>query len=172
MHGSLKMAAGLIALVAGGVAFAAQDGFTAGPVIEGYGNTAPAETLPQLDPALTFKVAFDTAKSGEGELNRTINSAARFLNMQAKAGVAPENIQLAVVFHGKATSDVAVSEDNPNAELVALLQEKGVRFMVCGQSAAYYGVAEEDLLPGVEMAVSAMTAHALLQQDGYTLNPF
>jgi len=27
-------------------------------------------------------------------------------------------------------------------------------------------------LPGVTMALSAMTAHALLQQDGYTLNPF
>jgi len=28
------------------------------------------------------------------------------------------------------------------------------------------------LLPGVEMALSAMTAHAILQQEGYTLNPF
>jgi hypothetical protein len=28
------------------------------------------------------------------------------------------------------------------------------------------------ILPGVEMALSAMTAHALLLQQGYTLNPF
>jgi len=28
------------------------------------------------------------------------------------------------------------------------------------------------LAPGVEMTLSAMTAHALLQQDGYTMNPF
>jgi hypothetical protein len=33
-------------------------------------------------------------------------------------------------------------------------------------------VKTEDLLPGVEMALSAMTAHALLQQQGYTFNPF
>ena len=34
------------------------------------------------------------------------------------------------------------------------------------------GVANEDLLPGIEVGLSAMTAHALLQQQGYTVNPF
>ena len=43
---------------------------------------------------------------------------------------------------------------------------------MCGQSAAGQGVKKTDLLPGVELALSAMTAHALLQQQGYTLNPF
>jgi intracellular sulfur oxidation DsrE/DsrF family protein len=43
---------------------------------------------------------------------------------------------------------------------------------VCGQSAAFNDVTNEDLLPGVHMALSAMTAHAQLQQEGYTLNPF
>jgi hypothetical protein len=33
-------------------------------------------------------------------------------------------------------------------------------------------VAAEQLIPGVKMALSAMTAHAQLQQQGYTLNPF
>jgi intracellular sulfur oxidation DsrE/DsrF family protein len=47
-----------------------------------------------------------------------------------------------------------------------------VQLLVCGQSAAYCDVKSDDLLPGVEMALSAMTAHALLQQQGYTLNPF
>ena len=36
----------------------------------------------------------------------------------------------------------------------------------------FYDITGGDLLPGVEMSLSAMTAHALLQQDGYTLNPF
>jgi hypothetical protein len=30
---------------------------------------------------------------------------------------------------------------------------------------------QEDLLPGVRVALSAMTANALLQQNGYTFNP-
>ena len=50
--------------------------------------------------------------------------------------------------------------------------DQGVRVIVCGQSAAYYDVENDALLPGVEMALSAMTAHAVLQQQGYALNPF
>jgi intracellular sulfur oxidation DsrE/DsrF family protein len=47
-----------------------------------------------------------------------------------------------------------------------------VRFILCGQSAAANGVKKADLIEGVELHLSAMTAHALLQQDGYTVNPF
>jgi len=35
-----------------------------------------------------------------------------------------------------------------------------------------FDVGKDDLLPGVERVLSAMTLHALLQQQGYTLNPF
>jgi len=61
---------------------------------------------------------------------------------------------------------------NANADLIKTLIAYGVEIYVCGQSAAYYSVDNEDLLPDVKMALSAMTAHALLQQKGYTLNPF
>jgi len=47
-----------------------------------------------------------------------------------------------------------------------------VKVYLCGQSAAYYDVKNTDLYKGVDMALSAMTAHALLQQQGYSLNPF
>ena len=63
-------------------------------------------------------------------------------------------------------------ELSASAGLIAALTGQGVRIIVCGQSAVYYEVATDDLLPGVEMALSAMTAHAVLQQQGYTLNPF
>ena len=43
---------------------------------------------------------------------------------------------------------------------------------ICGQSASVYGVKAEHLIEGVELELSAMTAHALLQQRGYTVNPF
>ena len=107
-------------------------------------------------------------------------SAARFINMHGRANVPLENISVAVVVHGGAVKDVsnaayysdAVGGDNANAALIAALISKGVRIIVCGQSAAYYDVGNDDLLLGVEMALSAMTAHALLQRDGYTVNPF
>jgi intracellular sulfur oxidation DsrE/DsrF family protein len=91
--------------------------------------------------------------------------------MHARAGVPNDKLEVAVVVHGKAVKEVA-DELSANAELVAALIDHGVRIIVCGQSVAYYGVATGDLLPDVEMALSAMTAHAVLQQQGYTLNPF
>jgi len=91
--------------------------------------------------------------------------------MHARAGVETDRVQVAVIVHGKAIHDVSgIAPDN--AELVAALVDHGVKIYVCGQTAAYYDIARSDLLPGVEMALSAMTMHALLQQQGYTLNPF
>ncbi|MEO1574805.1 MAG: DsrE family protein, partial [Pseudomonadota bacterium] len=115
-----------------------------------------------------------------GELNRSLVSAARFLNMHAQAGVPAENMSLAFVIHGKAVHDVTVDAHysqetdttNANADLIKALVSQGVTIEVCGQSAAYYGVGVGDLLPGVTMSLSAMTSHAILQQKGYTLNPF
>ena len=154
----------------------AQQAFSTGPVIENFGPVADIPGAQGLSPDTRLRVAFDTAMPAEnGELNRTLVSAARFLNMHARAGLDLENIELAIVVHGRAVRDVSVVEGGQsgiNAELIAALTAHDVEIFVCGQSAAYYGVAAQDLLPGVTMSLSAMTAHALLQQDGYTLNPF
>ena len=83
-----------------------------------------------------------------------------------------ENIHLAIVVHGTAVHDVTRDSAGANADLVAALVEHGVEIFVCGQSAVWYDIAAGDLLPGVSMSLSAMTAHARLQSDGYTLNPF
>ena len=150
--------------------------FTLGPLITEYGPAADIEGAAPLPDSARFKVSFDTAAPAEnGGLNKTLVSAARFLNMHNRSGVAPDAMNLAVVVHGKAVRDVANpidKEENPNAALIKALTSHNVRIIVCGQSAAYYDVATKDLLPGVEMSISAMTAHARLQQDGYTLNPF
>lgn len=146
--------------------------FTTGPAFKDFGPVADIDVTLPLPVDAVFRHSFDVAKSADdGELNRTLVSAARFINMHARAGVDADRIELAIVVHGTAIHDV--SGDAPgNAELVAALIENGVSIIVCGQSAAYYDVNTEDLLPGVEMALSAMTAHALLQQQGYSLNPF
>lgn len=163
-------------------ALAGPSDFQTGPVIDGFGPKAVVAEAQTLPDDITFKVAFDTAKASEGDaLNRTLESAARFLNMHAAAGVDPENIRLAVVTHGGAAFDMLHAEayadrhegrTNPNVALIAALTDRNVRIILCGQTAAYRDIAKDDLLPGVELALSAMTAHAQLQQDGYTLNPF
>ncbi|WP_286831080.1 MULTISPECIES: DsrE family protein [Kordiimonas] len=150
--------------------------FTKGPLITEYGPVVAVPGATMLSADSHFKVAFDVVDKGEeGKVSRRLESAARFLNMHVAAGADPKNIKLAVVIHGKAvfdvTNDAKHGGPNANADLIQTLMAHGVTFHVCGQSAAYQGVKKEDLLPGVEMALSAMTAHALLQQQGYTLNP-
>ncbi|MCK0127281.1 DsrE family protein [Erythrobacter sp. F6033] len=164
---------------------AAQDlsAFKTGPVFEDFGPHAP---VPDQDFAIPEEtdlyIAFDAAKAAEdGRINRTIESAARFINMHNTAGVEPARVRVAVVVHGKATLDLLndakfaereLGEANATAAVIPELLDMGVRIVLCGQSAAANGVAKEDLVPGVEMALSAMTAHAVLQRQGYTVNPF
>ena len=166
---------------AAGGALADESAFRAGSVIEEYGRIAEIEGREPIPKGAAFRISFDVAKPAEaGAVNRSLRSGARFLNMHGAAGVPLEKMKLAFVIHGRAVYDVvrrdryaeAVGGENASAPLVAALVEKGVEIYVCGQSAAYYGVKTGDLLPGVRMALSAMTAHALLQQDGYTVNPF
>ena len=161
------------ALIAPALAWAGPGDFAPGPVIEAFGPVAPVPGARPIPEGTEFRVSFDTRDRSEaGELNSKLTAAARFLNMQAAAGIPPENIHLAVVIHGPALNDVTTDAAGANADLVAALLEHNVAIYVCGQSAVWYDVAAEDLLPGVTMSLSAMTAHARLQQDGYTLNPF
>lgn len=155
--------------------------FSPGPVFETFGPVADVTSDFAIPENAEMRISFDVSQGAEaGALNKTLVSAARFINMHARAGVPLENIDAAVVVHGKAVYDVsnasryedAIGGNNANADLIAALLERNARIIVCGQSAAYYNVTNDDLLPGVEMAISAMTAHVLLQQDGYALNPF
>ena len=96
--------------------------------------------------------------------------------MNARAGVAPEDMRVAIVIHGPASggllNDAAFGGPNPNAGLIAALIEAGVTIELCGQTAAHRGIEADDLLPGITLSLSAMNSHARLQGEGYTLNPF
>ena len=149
--------------------------FETGPVLEEFGPHAPVPGAEQLPVDAEFQIAFDVSEpAGESGPNRGFMAAARFLNMHVAAGVPEENIRLVVVVHGKASLELVAQPEgeNPSRALVEALLAEDVRFVLCGQSAAAYGIEPEDLIPGVEMSLSAMTAHAVLQQRGYTVNPF
>ncbi len=154
--------------------------FKEGKVIKGFGKIAEIATRTPLD-GREFKVAFDVASSSDkGELNRKFDSLARFINMHVDAGVPKENIQLALVVHGKAIFDLLDDTEyekkygvkNPNKALLNALMKNNVNVILCGQSAVARGFQTSQLIDGVNVELSAMTAHALLQQDGYTVNPF
>lgn len=154
--------------------------FSYGPVINDLGKHAPVPGH-SVSEESEFKVAFDVASTGgTATLNRKFESLARFINMHAAAGVKKENIHLALVVHGKATLDLLneasystkYNASNPNEPLIKALLENNVRVILCGQSAAANAVKSTQLIEGVEIQLSAMTAHALLQREGYTVNPF
>lgn len=153
-----------------------------GPVITGYG---PVYAVPdagfKVDTGAQWKVVFDVAGRPDdaGARNRELESVARFINMQARAGVPPEQMDLAVVIHGAATEDTLSHDryrqrhqvDNPSAALIRQLHAQGVALWLCGQSAASRGIAPDELLDEVGLALSAMTVLSQLQREGYTLQP-
>lgn len=154
-----------------------------GPVIIGYGKHAQVDQDMTIPTGSTFNVVFNISKSaGKGQLNHQLDSLARFINMHVGAGIAEKNIHLAAIIHGKAELDLlnqpayqtrfGKDADNPNLPLIKILLQHHVRIILCGQSAAYQNIHHADLAEGAEMALSAMTAFALLQQQGYSVNPF
>tara|TARA_R110002167_G_scaffold36382_1_gene115187 strand:- start:5918 stop:6463 length:546 start_codon:yes stop_codon:yes gene_type:complete len=156
-------------------------GFHAGPVFTTFGDVATIQSDLPIPEGTVFRVVFNVSdKATPGQLNRSIDSAARFINMQVEAGVPLADIHIAVVVHGGASADLldpaayGARNDgaaNGSADAISELVAHGVEFWLCGQSATALGIAKTDLLPGVGMSLSAMTAFALLQQQGYTLNP-
>lgn len=155
--------------------------FTDGPLIKGYGKHAKVKQDLVLDINQPLKVIFDVSEQGsQDKANNRFNSLARFLNMHAANGYKADNLQLALVVHGKAGFDLLnnkayqakFGKSNPNHELLSKLMLNNVKIYLCGQSAAYYDIDNAMLQSGVHMVLSAMTANAVLQSQGYKLNPF
>lgn len=180
MKNSMKALFGLLCLVMT-TQLTAENTFMSGPLIQNYGAHAPVEQDMPLDPTTTFKIAFDVGQqNADGGVNRSFDSLARFLNMHVANGVKPKNIKLALVIHGKAAFDTLNKagfesrflKANPNQALLSELMKNNVDIYVCGQTAGFLSIKRDELQKGITMSLSAMTAHALLQKEGYTLNPF
>lgn len=155
----------------------------AGPVIADYGKVWRVEnTKYKVDSKSELKAVFDIMNSPESptELNKSIETAARFLNMHAQQGVSTDKLQVALVVHNQASKDIITNEayqkrygvDNPNAEMVEQLIDAGVQFIFCGQSSLSRKFPIEETIPGVQLSLSAMTALIQLQNNGYRLIKF
>jgi hypothetical protein len=127
----------------------AQGSPSIGPVIHSAGPVFEVpdpdfETPTDLEYRIAYEVV-DAAASPE-QLNPRLVTVARFLNMHARAGVPVERLHVALVVHGPAGR--------------AVLDDVG------------YRERRDRLLPGVEVALSAMTALLVLQERGFHVNPF
>jgi intracellular sulfur oxidation DsrE/DsrF family protein len=173
----------LVSLGTGSAAGQALAPARTGPVIEGYGPVYPVESPSFVTPLdADYRLVFDvkTAPDDTEAVNPAIETLARFLNMHARAGVAPERMQLALVLHGRAGKDALDHEgfrarhghDNPNLELIEKLDAAGVEIILCGQTAMHRGLPADRLAAPVKLALSAMTALSVLQSRGYALIAF
>jgi intracellular sulfur oxidation DsrE/DsrF family protein len=156
------------------------DQFAYGPAITDFGAIAKVDSDQPLAPGIDYKLDFDIGKGVAGKVNTDLDSVARLINMLAASGVPMSKIHPAVVVWSAGMIDVTNQARyeqeyegvaNPNIALVEELVAKGVQIYVCGQSSVKYDVAKSDLLPGVKMALSGMTTHAMLHAQGYLVNP-
>lgn len=151
---------------------------TTGPIVSAGGPTFAVESPTFETPTdMQFKAVFelrDAAGSPERQ-NQNLGTMARYLNMHARAGVPRENIRVAGVVHGGAAWALLKDEHysaehgvpNPNKELIAEIVAAGGQVILCGQTAGARGISADQLLPGVQLALSAMTALTVLQSEGY-----
>jgi intracellular sulfur oxidation DsrE/DsrF family protein len=152
-----------------------------GPVFMGFGTHTPVEHDVAIPKGMVLRHVYDVTAATPGKRNPGFETAARFINSHVANGMAERDVAVAVVVHGPAIAELTKAPvysarnngaANASQAMVEEMLKKGVRFVVCGQAANAMGVKKADLLPGVELAISASSAHAILQHQGYTLNPF
>ena len=154
-----------------------------GPVITDFGSVWEIDSPDYAtDTSKEFKAVFDIMDSPEDPdtLNPSIETAARFLNMHAQSGVPIRQLKIALVVHNKASKDIISNEayhkrfgtNNPNYDLVKALLNVGGQIIFCGQSSLSRGFPKDELIDGVQLSLSAMTALIQLQNDDYKLIKF
>ncbi len=149
------------------------------PAVPGYGMVTPVEGAREKpDPAMDYKVVLNATKGGAADSPPPfLDKAAKVANLLAQSGVPPEHRHIVVILQGGATTAVLNDKGlkarsmkrNPSTELIARLNAAGVSVRVCGQALAGAGIERDEVLPGVQVDLSALTTVAALQLRGYAL---
>ena len=154
-----------------------------GKIIKDYGLTFEVIN-PDVETAVDgeLKLILDISKTADqkDQLNKYIETAARFLNMHANAGMTADQLKVAMTIHASAWKDILTDEayemrfgtKNPNSGLIKALTNAGVDVILCGQTASFREIKEDEILPEVKKALSAMTALIQYQNNGYRFIKF
>lgn len=153
-----------------------------GPIIQSTGRSVKVDDPTFRIPSdHVFKAVYVIDTADSVGTNQQLTTIARFLNLSARNGVPNERVRAAGVVHGSGwmslLSDSAYGarfsgKPNPSKQLVEELLANGVQLVLCGQTAGFRGVKREELLPGVQLAISAMSALNVFQAQGYQFNPW
>ncbi len=153
-----------------------------GPIIQSAGMSALVTSPTFTAPAdHEYRVVWEINAGSDNARSAQLETIARFYNLHARNGVPRERLHAAAVVHG--TGWIALLNDdafaqrysgraNPSKQLVQELLAAGAQIVVCGQTAAIRGFLQSELLPGVTLAPSAMTALSVFYSRGFHLNPW
>ncbi|WP_293974274.1 DsrE family protein [Sphingomonas sp.] len=129
------------------------------------------------DPAQRYKLAFDVKSTGPANaVNPALIGIARIINTLRQQGVAADHIEATAVFHGPTIAVVTKNETyrnrtgakaNPNLGLLRELAAAGVKFVICGVSAAEQNYTRDDMVPEATMNMSATLTFIDLGLKGY-----
>lgn len=155
-----------------------------GPVIQSTGMSIKVDDPTFALPAgHLFKAVFEINAGGGDtvKVNEQLNNVARYYNLHVRHGIPESQVRGAAVFHGSGwtalLTDAAFAarfggKPNPSRKLTEELIQHGAQLVLCGQTAGARGIRRDELLPGVKVAISAMTAMQVLQADGYSFIPW
>lgn len=150
------------------------------PLIADYGKVAPvAHPGVPPEPGLDYKVVMSVTKVEGAGPPAALEKAARLANLLAESGVPASHRHIVVVLHGAATQAVLNEAglkargktSNPSAKLIEELTKAGVHVHVCGQALAAAKIARNEVLPEIQVDLSALTTLSTLQLHGYALLP-
>ena len=173
----------LLTTILSQITIAQKPSLNTGPIIKDHGavykvNTVSYKVTPNQVLAAVFDV--DRTFNAIDKKNPLLETAARYLNLHGSNGFKSDQLKAALVIHGSAAQDLLNDNayknkhgvKNPNTELIKSLHKSGVKIILCGQTAAHRDIKPDDLLPEIQIALSAMTALVDLQNKGYRLIKF
>jgi intracellular sulfur oxidation DsrE/DsrF family protein len=153
-----------------------------GPLIQSTGRTVRVDDATfRIPDGHVFRTVYEINVADTAGPNQQLGTIARYVNLHARHGIPKERVHAAAVVHGTGwmslLSDSAYGarfggKSNPSKRLVEELLASNVQLVMCGQTAGFRGVKREELLPGVQLAISAMTALSVFQSQGYQFIPW
>lgn len=152
------------------------------PHIEKYGTVYPYPShVSKFPEDVIRKVVFSVTKPAQRVdlVTPGLLSIARLLNIYEHEHISYKRYNIAAVIYSEAISSVLSNEhhrekffiENPNTEIISLLNDANVRIYACWQSMQDYRYSDEMVMNNIEITNCAMNALLYYQQNHYMLMP-
>lgn len=154
-----------------------------GPIIMSAGGSFLVDDANFMAPkGHVYKAVFEINVGGDTvRVNEQLTTLARFYNVHGRHGIPEKKLHAAAVVHGSGSlsllNDAAFSarigaKVNPSRAMIEELIQHGAQIVLCGQTAGARNIRRDELIPGVQLAMSAMQALNVFQAQGYQFNPW